>query len=57
MSYVNDMNYVNDMSYVDNMGYVNNMSYKKDYELKHELCKLYYYFLNHLKSNNFFCNI
>ena len=33
------------------------MSYVKLYELRHELCKLYEYFLNHLKSNNFFDNI
>ena len=31
------------MSYVNDVTYVNDMSYVKQYKLRYELCKLYYY--------------
>ena len=43
------MGYVNNMSYVNSTSYINNVSYVKQYELRHELCKLYEYFYESLK--------
>ena len=51
---LNNLSYVNNMSYVNNLSYVNNMIYVKLYELRHELCKLYKYFYESIKTKQFF---